>query len=156
MTMEIHYLNVEEGDCSIVKHDSGRISMVDICCGNLEAEKELTKDSAAGAEDFGVKGNFKQKEYPVNPLDWIGYLTKGRIFRFILTHPDMDHMDGIKALFESEYKPCNFWDTNNNKKLDASGDFGRYSVGDWKFYDEHLHVQKLEDVTFHCHPIGRC
>jgi len=149
MTMEIHYLNVAEGDCSIVKHDSGRISMVDICCGNLEAEKELTKDSAACiTEDFGVKGNFKQKEYPVNPLDWLGYLTKGRIFRFILTHPDMDHMDGIKALFESEYKPCNFWDTNNNKKLDASGSFGRYSVDDWKFYDEHLHVQTLEDVTF--------
>lgn len=47
--MEIHFLNVRDGDCSIIEHDSGRVSMIDICCGNLTKEeeyKETLKESA--------------------------------------------------------------------------------------------------------------
>ena len=31
----IHFLNVNEGDCTIIEHESGRITMIDICAGNL-------------------------------------------------------------------------------------------------------------------------
>ena len=27
----VHYLNVKEGDCSIIQHGSGRISVIDVC-----------------------------------------------------------------------------------------------------------------------------
>ena len=27
----VHYLNVKEGDCSIIKHGSGHTSVIDIC-----------------------------------------------------------------------------------------------------------------------------
>ena len=30
------------------------------------------------------------------------------IFRYVQTHPDMDHMDGIEALFH-KFSPTNFW-----------------------------------------------
>ena len=147
--MEIHYLNVDEGDCSIVKHDSGRISMIDICCGNISTSKtESVKNAVAGSQEgMGILGNFNQKEHPVNPLEWLRYISNDRIFRFILTHPDMDHMDGIKALFDSQQKPHNFWDTNNEKKLDTNGNFGKYLAADWKCYED-LHLKKGEDITF--------
>ena len=48
-------------------------------------------------------------------------------FRFIVTHPDMDHIDGIEAFF-TEFSPLNFWDTDNNKECDSFG--GGYSESD--------------------------
>ena len=32
---KIHFLNVDEGDCSIIQHDNGKVTMIDICCGNI-------------------------------------------------------------------------------------------------------------------------
>lgn len=148
--MEIHYLNVDEGDCSVIKHDSGRITMIDICCGNLSQEQQELEESSKRA-DFsdateGLRGNFNQKAYPVNPIDWISKLTDRRIFRFVATHPDMDHLDGLKALFTSKFKPHNFWDTENDKQMDASSDFGGYNKEDWSFYQK-LHTGNMPDVT---------
>ena len=30
---KIHFLNVDEGDCSIIQHDNGKVTMIDICWG---------------------------------------------------------------------------------------------------------------------------
>lgn len=57
------------------------------------------------------------------------------IFRYIQTHPDMDHMDGLKNLANS--KPIlNFWDTANTKEqsFDEHGNCGRYKKEDWDCY----------------------
>ena len=46
--MRIHFLNVKDGSCSIIEHDSGRVTMIDVCNGNaswnqsFEAWKALT------------------------------------------------------------------------------------------------------------------
>lgn len=37
------FLNVDEGDCSIIEHDNGKITMIDICCGNIEGERICQK-----------------------------------------------------------------------------------------------------------------
>src|SRR6266851_4124315 len=70
------------------------------------------------------------KSHPVHAGSGIN-----RIFRFILTHPDMDHMDGIKALFEA-LSPYNFWDTENEEEKQFDESFGRYDEDDWLFYKE--------------------
>jgi beta-lactamase superfamily II metal-dependent hydrolase len=54
------------------------------------------------------------------------------VFRFISTHPDMDHLDGIKAFFR-QFGPTNFWDTDNTKEL-KDFDHGIYDPDDWEFY----------------------
>ena len=33
--MKIHFLNVGHGDCTIIEHDSGRITMIDINNGGM-------------------------------------------------------------------------------------------------------------------------
>lgn len=127
----IHFLNVKDGDCAIIQHLSGRVSMIDICNGNAEAGAALDERMTILE---GLKGNRNQKAYPVNPLNYLSDIGVTSIFRFILTHPDMDHMDGIKQLFTRFSVNC-FWDTANNKIMEESG-FGSFKKEDWEFYQK--------------------
>ena len=45
----------------------------------------------------------------------------------------MDHMDGIKKLFD-KFSIINFWDTDNNKDMNESQEWGRYCKEDWEYY----------------------
>ena len=132
----IHFLNVKEGDCSVIEHSSRRVSVIDVCNAKPSNSAESKSEMAhAGLATRAVQGNFNQKDYPVNPVAYLEGHSIGSIFRFILTHPDMDHMDGIKAFFET-FKPGNFWDTNNQKKIDTSSwSASPYNQADWEFYE---------------------
>lgn len=103
----IHFLNVKAGDCSIIKHNSGHITVIDVCNAKpVEAFTEVVLAELAKAER-GISGNFQQKKYPVNPIGYMRDHGMSSIFRYIQTHPDMDHMDGNEALFD-EFSPLNF------------------------------------------------
>ena len=129
----IHFLNVKEGDCSIIQHNSGRVTVIDVC--NAKSD-DLAKSGLriARLACCSIFGNFKQKEYPVDPVAYMLDHGIDSIFRYVQTHPDMDHMDGIKALFKA-FAPCNFWDTNNKKEVsDLSWSQSQYNQYDWNFY----------------------
>ena len=121
----IHFLNVNEGDCILIEHPSKRKTIIDISNG---------KKVINACEGF-FSGNHNQKSHPVNPIDYLKQRNIHTIFRFILTHPDMDHMDGIKDLFNS-FEVVNFWDTDNTKMMDESTEWGRYNKADWDFYQD--------------------
>lgn len=121
----IHFLNVKEGDCTWVKHSSGRITVIDICNGNYKSE---TNDEIL---DEAVKGNFKQNVHPVNPIEYLKEFNINRIFRFILTHPDMDHMDGFDEL-NRKFDIQNIWSIKNTK--DFNGSSGTYNREDFDTY----------------------
>jgi beta-lactamase superfamily II metal-dependent hydrolase len=128
----LHFLNVKQGDCSIIRHNSGNITVIDVCnAGPEQRLVEALKTQSAKAEK-GVSGNFNQKKYPVNPVAYLRKLDITSIFRFIATHPDMDHVDGIKYLFE-QFNPLNFWDTDNNAEKDFP-EGSAFNEEDWKFY----------------------
>ena len=133
----IHFLNVKDGDCSILEHYSGHKTVIDVCNAKpVELMQEALMAKMAEAER-GISGNFQQKKYPVNPISYMRDHGINNIFRYVQTHPDMDHMDGIKALFD-EFSPTNFWDTDNTKEmLGSSWQGSQYRESDWKFY-KHL------------------
>ena len=133
----IHFLNVKEGDCSIIEHSSSHTTVIDICNAKpVDAVVEALRTTMAKSER-GISGNFQQKKYPVNPISYMNDHGISNIFRYIQTHPDMDHMDGIEALFD-ELSPINFWDTNNTKEMQTSSWEGPpYRASDWSFY-KHL------------------
>ena len=54
----IHFLNVNEGDCSIIQHENGNVSMIDICCGNIEIEDHSNCSSVDLKET--ILGNYHQ------------------------------------------------------------------------------------------------
>ena len=130
----VHFLNVKEGDCSIIEHTSGHISVIDVS----NARKEYTEAEKLSALVKALmekgSGNFNQKAYPVNPVEYMKSFGITSIFRFILTHPDMDHMDGIKDFFE-EFSPINFHDTDNKKEIEFD-ESSVYREEDWLFYKE--------------------
>lgn len=131
---KIHFLNVDEGDCSIIEHENEHITMIDICCGNI-VEEYIAKAFSSIMAKEGVKGNFNQKEHPNNPISYLRKIGVTSIFRYIQTHPDMDHMDGLDELSKS-FPIYNFWDIQNNKQQDfgENGTSGRYLKKDWDCY----------------------
>lgn len=133
----VHFLNVRNGDCSIIEHGSGRVSVIDVNCASSPATVKATQFSLT--ENYQkpwnpVPGNYAQKWNEDNPVEYLRKIGVTQIFRFILTHPDMDHLGGVRALF-NEFNPINFWDTANNKELTTES-FGRRTnlQLDWEFY----------------------
>ena len=60
----VHFLNVEEGDCSIIQHDNGDVTMIDVCSAKAP-EPDLVKGMKTfsdASESVSIpKGNFHQK-----------------------------------------------------------------------------------------------
>jgi len=183
----IHFLNVKQGDCTWIKHNDGKITVIDVCNAFKEktgfrgldlgigSQNETPAPATLGlssllklspqknslgllnfignlenrtnSHNLGILGlsaiptrtallekpkkNFNQKAYPVNPIHYLNKHAVNNVFRFILTHPDMDHMDGLKDFFE-EFQPINFWDINNNKEINSFK--SQRSIDDWEFY----------------------
>lgn len=137
----IHFLNVLEGDCNIIQHDNGHVSIIDV--SNAYNHEDSPEEIVAKTiKDLKIKTrnfvpdrmiNYKQKENPDNPIEYLNKLNVKDIFRFIITHPDMDHIDGIKDLFE-EFKIFNTWDSDNNKELNLKEFPNKFNPEDWKFY----------------------
>lgn len=106
----IKILDVGNGFCGIIVHRvSGRFTVIDVCD--------------------------KGETDPVNDIGSImGEYNMSSVFRFILTHPEMDHLSGIAELFGA-YTVTNFWDTYNTKVIKTGQwDQSPYSKDDWYFY----------------------
>jgi competence protein ComEC len=64
------------------------------------------------------------------------------VWRFILTHPDMDHLSGLEDLDDGA-GITEFWDTFHEKTLSADQDHWpeRFDAGDWKRYEKIRHYE---------------
>lgn len=146
----IHFLNVLQGDCSWIEHASGRNTVIDICNGNSDFSNtsvNLSEHIIHGTTEALGSGNYNQKHNPTNPIEYFAeHNMPKEIFRFILTHPDMDHMDGLKRLFGT-YNIINFWDTENKKSLNEF--YGRYSEEDWDFYQRLRKSEMSSKILFY-------
>src|SRR5207244_2033212 len=86
-----------------------------------------------------------------NPRDyWRDHFGGRMLFRYIQTHPDMDHMSGLASLFWGEKVSLgNFWDYGHGKTMtEASLDEKRYDWNDWLAYKQ-LRQGKHGDGTAH-------
>lgn len=111
--LRVHFLNVGKGNCTVIQFPSGRLAIVDIDNSRIEEKDDVLQDPI----------QFLKDTYPN-----VG------VFRFILTHPDMDHMSGLSELKRTR-TISNFWDTNHDKVLDPDkDDFGIYDPNDWREY----------------------
>ncbi len=132
--VKLHFINVGKGNCTILDLPSGRLSVIDI------------DDSRALSEDDKKKLEEAKAASLSNPIDYIlEKYPKESIFRFILSHPDMDHMSGIKILFDKK-KIFNFWDPQNNKPDPGDWKTSPYDKADWDYYQK-LKDKKIEGVT---------
>jgi len=167
--LKVHFLNVGHGDCTIIEHHSGRLTMIDInnsqnydadTFGEVLAEqreKERAKELGVALTLLGgdTHTGFPNPFNPFAPsppnvlvgvvrtietvrkeiTDPVAFMQRHysgrRLWRFILTHPDLDHMRGIRRLHET-IGFDNFWDTSNMKPTPTfQGDADR---DDWNYY----------------------
>jgi len=113
--LKIHFLNVGKGNCTIIDFPSGDLSMIDIDNSRISDDEEVLTDPI---EYFQSK--FKNRE----------------LFRFILTHPDMDHMSGLNELANNVFIR-NFWDTKHAKTIsEGEWEGSPYNKEDWERYLE--------------------
>jgi competence protein ComEC len=139
----VHFLNVGNGDCNIIQHNSGRISVIDICKGEkLEKVAKSFDLTESKLIEKAMKGNFKMKDKPENPINYLKKISTEKIHRFILTHPDMDHLDGFCNLLR-EFNLLNFWDTDN-KEEKVFNDTSNYNEDDWLVY-KYLRDNEIEE-----------
>ena len=141
MPLKLHFLNVGHGDCTFIEFPSGRLMMVDI-----NNSKSLSQDDVeALTETLGNRVLAKSvrdweeyyKSFLEDPYEYYKANFAGRsVFRYVQTHPDMDHMSGLHRFFwEEEVGLVNFWDVDHAKELsEESFQYGPYAYVDWLVY----------------------
>ena len=130
---KIHFLNVNKGDCIILEHNSGRVTVFDISAGNIRRQQPVLPENFIESLTRSAKGNFRMCHHPTNPLDYLTQMGHREIWRFILSHPDMDHLDGFDALL-NEFRVLNFWDSGAKKNKPDFSNYGGYKEEDWNRY----------------------
>ena len=108
MSLTVHFLNVGEGDCTIIEHPSGRVSVVDLSnikaidtdtASELVLSEALARGVTTRAElnEALIKEAIAKAAPLTDALEYydehIGKRTD--IFRLIITHPHMDHISGM-------------------------------------------------------------
>jgi competence protein ComEC len=166
LMLRVDFLNVGHGDCTIIRHHSGRLTMVDIntsqdydadSFSELVAEETRKRcnpltgafgfDSGLGTSYtiLGAQMRYQEavaeaqreavaeaKREVQDPIAFMQTHYPGqKLWRFVLTHPDLDHMRGITHLYDS-IGFDNFWDTAHIKPTPEyrSND----DKVDWEFY----------------------
>jgi len=131
MESRVHFLNIDPGSCTLIQHASGRVSMIDICCARQPDLQKKTKQALPQLSR--ASDNFGMRYYSTNPITYLRHLGIKSIFRFILSHPDMDHMDGLNALCDA-IQIINFWHTGVSKEKPNFSANCRYDQSDWSRY----------------------
>jgi competence protein ComEC len=111
--LKIHFLDVGKGNCTICEFHSGRLGMVDIDNSRIHNDERVL----------------------VDPIEYfLGKFEGKGLFRFILTHPDMDHMSGLYEL-ANKVSIANFWDTKHGKTFkEEDWEGSPYDRRDWEQY----------------------
>ena len=152
---KIHFLNVGHGDCTIIEHGNGNLTMIDINNGEeLDNDstdailKACTRNSAEYLERwslwklYGASGRAVLAEagYDMeltNPIKFLQENYPGQsIFRYVQTHPDFDHMRGLAALEDSGIDVVNFWDIDHSRQWDEDRD-RESDRPDWDAYQRY-------------------
>lgn len=144
--IRIHFLNVGQGDCCIIEFlDTRRVAMIDINRTN-EMDKETSKEilKSLNEKSYFVydwighdvpKELIAEKGYNIilqDPLEYLKENNIDSIFRFISSHPHMDHLSGIDEL-KKQFDFTNIWIVKNNYKPDLSK-MTESQKKDWNLY----------------------
>jgi beta-lactamase superfamily II metal-dependent hydrolase len=152
---EAHFLNVDHGDCTILhhpgdnEHPHGRVSVIDIHDWKDKQDLDVAGlryflKNLISPSDPETEAEYAHK-YLNDPIEYLQENIRDRgqgIWRFIATHPDMDHLSGLEQL-DDEVEIRKFWDTFHNKILSANQDDWppRFEIEDWKRYEMIRHEE---------------
>jgi len=156
-----HFLNVGHGDCSIFENrDTGRTMMVDIntnttidettqdeILGSFWLDKYAARKAKAALLEQTQDYLLKEAGYTIgltDPIQYLKSLGNPNLFRFISTHPHIDHLTGFSLL----QKVSNVW-LHKNTHTQTLSKLSDLQKQDWKLYQSLLSTKekKVNGVT---------
>jgi len=160
--LRIHFLNVGHGDCCIVEFiDNSRVTMIDINRTSemdensaREIYESLSTSLAAKlilmSESKITSSMLVRVGYDIKLQDPIEYLHEKNItniFRFISTHPHIDHLSGLYELHK-QMGFTNIWVIKNRYEPDLDK-LSESQKKDWELYKKFRDADKrrVEGVT---------
>ena len=115
--IRFHFLDVQDGDCTLIEFPTGRIGLVDIHTNH---------------------------KYGTKTIEYIKRILNGKsIFRFILTHPHQDHLHGINDLSDAGIIIENFWNINHEYKPKVP--INDKEKKEWEYYKPHWNFYEKVD-----------
>jgi len=157
--LRVHFLNVGHGDCTVIHHPSGRLTMIDVNNSQAyddETEKMLVEQELRKSQSVRAGSGVLASSIPnltpsifeycrakakvdeaakmelTDPVEFMQKAYPGQqLWRFVLTHPDLDHMRGLRRVHE-KIGFNNFWDTHNEKTVTSFR--SKDDESDWQYY----------------------
>lgn len=156
--LHIWCLQVGHGDCTILHHPDGRLTVVDTHVRkSIEQQALDVLGNLCGASDvirflsgFGPRNDERPLDDPIAVLNALGAT---KINRLILTHPDLDHLRGL-ALLAATYPIDCLWDSLNTKWIRPDQFASAGDSVDWVTYL--LHRLRLTKTSVECPVAGGC
>jgi len=160
--LKVHILNVGHGDCIIVEFPSGNLTMVDINRASYmdieslaEVMYELNAAAVTNVEAALLKEGMitldsvlEKRGYDIKLTDPLKYMAdvfpRLTLFRFISTHPHMDHITGLRAL-KDKLGFLNAWVLKTGFDADLS-EATESQEQDWGLY-KNLREDNVQYVT---------
>ena len=125
--LKTHFLNVSDngmGDCTIIELPDNEIMMIDIRNG---------------------RSDNTHNRHHVNPIHYLNELNCIDVYRYIQTHPDMDHLDGLHDLI-NKFNILNFWDVQHERK--KPDEFNEpFRETDWDAYIAKNNTRRVLNLT---------
>ena len=92
--IRIHFLNVGHGDCILIQYPNNKVTLVDVNKNPFFTFDTLTEL---------LSTSYYSYKQTVDPILYLSSLGITRVDRLIITHPHLDHINGL-------YELCNrFW-----------------------------------------------
>ncbi|BCX14581.1 MAG: hypothetical protein KatS3mg088_264 [Patescibacteria group bacterium] len=130
--VNFHFLDVGDGDCTIVDFPE-----------RVVKSTGKTKNARVMMVDIHHHDDHNDYEHVINYYKQ--NIGDRSIFRFIATHPQKDHIKGIKQLFEDYgIEILNFWDLEHDFEPDKGDEYWEDYKDDWEKYCE-IRVMKDEE-----------
>ncbi len=129
---DVYILDVGAGSCVVIDHPSGRRTMIDINDGRrlrtYEREELLRRPGGY------LLALLEEAQLP-DPIGWFKSRFGDYLYRFILSHPDADHLAGLRRLLAGELTLENFWDLPHSRTAATSGSTA--DARDWHAYQRY-------------------
>ena len=58
----IHFLNVKDGDCSVIEYTSGHVTVIDVCNAKIPEPLKDAISAVRAKKERGIMGNYRQNE----------------------------------------------------------------------------------------------
>ncbi len=138
--VDVWFLHVGHGDCTIVRHADGRVTVIDTHLRRSLADHaiDVVADSTGLKEPLDMlrafaDGGLAERPTCTDVVSFLRWLGAQEVYRLVLTHPDLDHLRGLARL-RMAFPIRNLWDTHNLKWIAPDG-FGHEADGiDWAGY----------------------